>query len=63
MIIKELREQKGWSQSDLSLNAGVKISVIQKWEQGLITLKVSSGENLLKVAKALDTTVEELLKE
>ena len=62
MIIKELRESKGWSQSDLSRAAGINLSVIQKWEQGITSLAASTSENVKRVAIALDTTVEQLLE-
>ena len=62
MIIKDLRESKGWSQSDLARAADLNLSVIQKWEQGITSLAASTSENVKRVAVALETTVEELLE-
>ena len=60
--MQELRKEKGYTQTELSQLADVSIQTIQRLESAkgqTIDVYVSVG---LKVARALNTTVEELFK-
>lgn len=57
--IKELRNVKGWSQEDLARNANVPVTTVSKIETGVI--KNPSIEKMVKIAKALGVTVDELI--
>jgi transcriptional regulator with XRE-family HTH domain len=61
-IIKELRKEKGLSQQELAEAAGVRLNQIHRLEQGITLLSASTGDSLIKIAKALETTVETLLE-
>ncbi len=39
MTVKEIREQTGLSQSEFSKKVGIPVSTIQKWEQGVYSVK------------------------
>jgi len=57
--VKVLREQKGWSQADLSQETGILQATISRVESGVIpSLK---SENILKLAKALNTSADFLV--
>jgi transcriptional regulator with XRE-family HTH domain len=57
--IKELRLAKGMTLEELGNKVGVGKSTVRKWETGLI--ENMRRDKILKVAKALDCTVEYLL--
>ena len=57
--IQILRQKRGWTQTDLAVNLGMKLGHISdielgKREAGIVTLQV--------IARGLDTTMAELLK-
>ncbi len=56
--IKEIRERKGMSQSELSDKAGVTRATIWKLETG--ENEVTTSKTLLKIADALGVTIGEL---
>lgn len=56
--IKEIREQKGISQSELSDKSGVTRATIWKLETG--EDEVTTSKTLLKIAEALGVTVGDL---
>lgn len=56
--IKEIREQKGMSQSELSDKSGVTRATIWKLETG--EDEVTTSKTLLKIAEALGVTVGDL---
>lgn len=58
MRLKELRTQKHISQLDMAIACGVSQSSIVGYENGRCT---PNPETLVKMAKALDCTVDELL--
>ncbi len=58
--IKNLRKSKGISQEELAVKLGVVRQTVSKWEKGL---SVPDSEMLMKIAEALDTTVNVLLGE
>ena len=55
--LKGIREERDLTQVELSTMAGVSERSIKRWEQG----KPISIPNLIKVAKALDTTTDKIL--
>lgn len=58
--IKTLRIQKGLSQEELAMQLNVVRQTISKWEKGL---SVPDADMLICLADALDSDVNELLKE
>lgn len=59
--IENLRKQKGMKQIDLSNASGINRTAISRYEAGILT-KISAVE-MVKLAKALDTTEAYLLGE
>ncbi|HHY80520.1 MAG TPA: helix-turn-helix transcriptional regulator [Thermoanaerobacter sp.] len=59
-IIKKLRESKKISQRELSAATGLSNTAISYIERGIYDIKIS---NLAKIAKALGTTVEDIMKQ
>jgi transcriptional regulator with XRE-family HTH domain len=59
-MIRELREKKGWSQSELSRRSGVKQGVLSYIESG--RTKHPRSDTLAAIAAALGTTVEKLIR-
>lgn len=60
--LKRIRTLRKLSQSQLAKLSGVKLRTIQSYEQGDIDIAKAQGEILYSLAKALDCTIEELLK-
>lgn len=58
--IKRLRKLKGLSQEELAIKLSVVRQTVSKWENGL---SVPDSEMLIRIAEALDTTVNILLGE
>jgi transcriptional regulator with XRE-family HTH domain len=57
--LRDLRlEAKGWTQQKLAIEAGVSAQTVRKAEQGLAISEVS----LARIAKALGTTFDRLVK-
>lgn len=61
-ILKRLREEKGMSQSDLSLLSGVPIRSIRAYEQGSVELCKAQGDTLYSLAKALGCGTDTLIR-
>jgi transcriptional regulator with XRE-family HTH domain len=59
----DIRRTAGLSQQDLSIKSGVKITTIQKLESGANDLMGAKVGTVLALARALETTVEDLVKE
>jgi transcriptional regulator with XRE-family HTH domain len=57
--LHHLRSQKGLSQDELSKLTGVPQSTLAYWEK---TGKLTGRETIIKIAKALDVSIEELLR-
>ena len=57
--IQQLRESRGWSQQALSAKAGISREYLARLETGRQDPRVSI---LLKIARALKVTVNDLLK-
>jgi transcriptional regulator with XRE-family HTH domain len=56
--IKEKRKEKKMTQEELSAKSGVSRTTISGLENG--TLRATSSKTLLKLARALDTTVDQI---
>ena len=57
--IKELRESKGISQYRLAELTGINRSTINRYENG--SIQKISFDNLLKICKALETDIKEII--
>jgi transcriptional regulator with XRE-family HTH domain len=57
--LRQLREEKGWSQGQLTTYSGVSKGQVSKIEKG--DRKYPSAPVIMKLAKALDTTTDYLL--
>lgn len=60
--LKEIREQKAITQQQLSEASGVNIRMIQYYEQGVKDINKAQAITLLKIARSLNSTIEELLE-
>lgn len=60
-FLREKRKEKDWSQRDLAAASGISNAEISRLEAG--KRKEPSASVLQELAKALDTPVEELLKQ
>lgn len=56
--IRELRIKRGLTQSELAKTVGVTQTAVSQWEIGLV---LPSLETLMRLTKALDCKVEELV--
>lgn len=56
--IRKLREERGISREELAHRVGVHLNTIVNWETGRNDIRSSE---LLRLAKALDCTVEDIL--
>lgn len=55
--LKELREAKGWNQTDFAARMGVKPSAVGHWESGRRT---PSWENAMQIADTLNVSLDDL---
>lgn len=55
--IKELRDERGWTQMDLAVQADVSIAAVSNWETGRNQPRV---EELRKVARAFGVSSDEI---
>ena len=58
--IKRYRSEKGWSQEQVAREAGIPFTTFTKIENG--TTKNPSIETLVKIAKALNVSLDDLVK-
>lgn len=58
--LRECRDQSGYSQKQVAYEVGVKPPTVSQWESGI---KAPSRENILKLAKLYQVSVEYLLNE
>ena len=56
--LKSLRDGRGWTQQELADNAGVRVDVIRKHEQGAVEDTLLSIA--YPIARALDVSIEAL---
>lgn len=59
--LKMYREQAGLSQSQLANASGVNIQMIQKYEMRVRDINKAQAGTLLKLAKTLGCSIEDLL--
>ena len=60
--LKELRKNKNLTQKELAETAGVSLKALQAYEQDFRPLGRASALDVYQIAKALGTTMEELLE-
>ena len=60
-FIAELRKEQELTQEQLATLSGVKVRSIRSYEQCDNELSKAQGETLLRLSKALNCTIEELL--
>lgn len=63
VMIKILRKHKGLTQSELAYKSKVTLLTIQKLENGWTDPYESKYSTLMRIANALNITVEDLFKE
>ena len=56
--IRRIAAERGWSLRELEKQAGVSVGTIYRWDDS-----TPSADKLLKVAKTLDVSMEELMEE
>lgn len=61
-MLKKLRIAKGLTQQALSERSGVPLRTIQKYENGECNIENITLKMALKLSKALDVSVEDLIK-
>ena len=61
--LKELREKRGLSQGKLADAAGLSVRVLQNYEQGARNLNGAKLLTLLRICKALECKLEDLITE
>lgn len=59
--LKELRKSKKITQKDLADMAGVSLKALQAYEQDYRPISGASALDVYQIARALDTTIEDLL--
>lgn len=59
--LRELRQAKGLSQSELAKLAGMSVRSLQGYERQGRDLNLAAGATLYRIARALDVRVEDLL--
>lgn len=60
--LKTHRTAKGLSQSQLAEHAGISVRVLQAYEQGERDINKAQAGTLLRIARALNCTIEDLLE-
>jgi transcriptional regulator with XRE-family HTH domain len=60
--LKNIRTQRGYSQSKLAELSGVSLRMIQYYEQGAKDINKAEVETVYKLAQALECNMEELLE-
>lgn len=61
--LKNIRSQRGYSQSKLAELTGVSIRMIQHYEQGVKNINLAQAITVHKLAQVLECNMEELLEE
>ena len=60
--LKQMRNEKGFTQIKLARVSGVPIRNIRAYENGSVNINQAAAETVLKLATALDCTVEDLIE-
>ncbi len=55
--IRQLREERGWSQRVVAEHAGVSVFTVASWERGL---KTPRPHNLLRLARLFDISITDI---
>ena len=61
MNLKEIRDNKGYSQQKLADISGVSVRMIQKYEQGDKDITKASVTTVYNLARALEVSIYELM--
>lgn len=61
--LKYFREDKGWTQQELSENSGVSIRLIQAYEQGYKDINKAQVITVLQLAEALECDVYDIIND
>lgn len=61
MKLQEIRHNKGLSQAEFAKKAGVSVGAIRHYEQGTRDINCTTIEILIKLAKAADCKIVDLL--
>lgn len=60
-MLKNLRQNKGFSQSQLAADSGVNLKMIQKYEQHVKNINAARLETLLKLCNTLECGLLDLI--
>ena len=60
--LEQRRKRLGLSQKGLAEKSGVNLRMVQYYEQGFKDIKKAQAATVLKLARALECTVEDLIK-
>lgn len=60
--LKQVRESRGLSQSQLAKASGVNVRLIQNYEQAFRNINKASAETVLKLADALQCDIREIME-
>lgn len=60
--LKDIRESKGMSRAELADQSNVKITAIRDYEQGHKPINNANAFTVLKLARALDVKMEDLME-
>lgn len=60
-MLKEQRKKKGITQEELAEKTGISVYTIKKYEQGQRDINICKLENLLKLCKVLECSIEDIL--
>lgn len=60
--LQAARIASGMSQKGLSIRAGIPVGTIQKWEQGSKNINRAAVEDVIKISKALECEIEDILE-
>lgn len=61
-MLKQVREKKGLSQSELARISGVNIRMIQHYEQGYKDIKKASVVTVMALAEALNCDIKMIIE-
>ena len=60
--LQEKRQERGWSQSELSRQTGISLRTIQHYEQGDKDINKASVSTVIKLADALGCDARDLME-
>lgn len=59
--LKSLRDRNNLTQLDVSMQSGVNIDTIRKWENGMNNIRNANVSNVKAVAEVFGVSIEELI--